>query len=437
MCAIDALGIAAMLGKTVMISSSEPGTGAPVTVTVPAAGDERCGSPAPPSSSTASRRRPTGSCPPGDGAMVPPVAADTCCRAINFFTAKASAAAWAGTRPSEITGKILNQREAWQAGVTSWSAAPAIADNRGLSILIRQSSFCGMDEMNVRALIETVQERTQGDDPLILLGTAIVVAGGGGAADDLIEHYVGAARAANVSWTLIGERLGVSKQAARQKFAHRLEVSDVIGDAAETMVMAPRLSACLQAAQAAADADDSVPGTRHLLLGLLQRRRPASVLDRLGVTRDKVRQANARLFEPALTSPARTGKNAVWSVTARPNRPSPARGDWPPAVASPSSAPSTCCSASPWTQVLPPAVSWATSTSIPPASRRNSKSGSPRSSVATAGIGKARGTSRACSFCGCKDLGPLVAGLGVWICGSCAQTAIEILRAEPRGLRAG
>jgi hypothetical protein len=38
MCAIDALGIAAMLGKTVTISSSEPGTGAPVTVTVPAAG---------------------------------------------------------------------------------------------------------------------------------------------------------------------------------------------------------------------------------------------------------------------------------------------------------------------------------------------------------------------------------------------------------------
>jgi len=52
-------------------------------------------------------------------------------------------------------------------------------------------------------------------------------------------------------------------------------------------------------------------------------------------------------------------------------------------------------------------------------------------------IGKARGTTRACSFCGCKDLGPLVAGPGVWICGSCAQTTIEILRAEPRDLRAG
>ncbi len=80
----------------------------------------------------------------------------------------------------------------------------------------------------MRVLVEIVQERASGDDPLVLLETAIAVAGeASGAADDLIEHYVGAARAANVSWTLIGERLGVSKQAARQKFAHRLQVSDV------------------------------------------------------------------------------------------------------------------------------------------------------------------------------------------------------------------
>jgi hypothetical protein len=50
-------------------------------------------------------------------------------------------------------------------------------------------------------------------------------------------------------------------------------------------------------------------------------------------------------------------------------------------------------------------------------------------------IGKTKGTKRACSFCGCKDLGPLVAGPGVWICGNCTQTAMEILHAEPRGLR--
>jgi ATP-dependent Clp protease ATP-binding subunit ClpA len=85
-----------------------------------------------------------------------------------------------------------------------------------------------MDEVNVRALAEIVQERASGDDPLVLPEAAIVVAG-----------------------------------------------------------------------EAAADADDSVPGTQHLLLGLLHAGAAASVLDRLGVTREKVREANARLFEPA------------------------------------------------------------------------------------------------------------------------------------------
>jgi ATP-dependent Clp protease ATP-binding subunit ClpA len=158
-----------------------------------------------------------------------------------------------------------------------------------------------MAEVTARNLAEAVRERAAGDDPLVLLQAAVVVADeASGAADELIEQYVGAARTAGVSWTLIGEQLGVSKQAARQKFAHRLGVSDLIGDTAESMVMAPRLSACLQAAQAAADADDSVPGTQHLLLGLLHTGAAAAVLDRLGVTREKVHEAGTRLFEPTL-----------------------------------------------------------------------------------------------------------------------------------------
>jgi ATP-dependent Clp protease ATP-binding subunit ClpA len=294
-----------------------------------------------------------------------------------------------------------------------------------------------MDEMNVPGLIETVQERAPGDDPLILLETAIAVAGeASGAVGDLIEHYVGAARAANVSWTLIGERLGVSKQAARQKFAHRLEVSDVIGDAAETMVMAPRLSACLQAAQAAADADDSVPGTQHLLLGLLHAGGAASVLDRLGVTRDKVRQANARLFEPAMIAGEDgqerrvVGDGEAGQAVTGARRLAARRGQ---------SQFRTehllfCIALDPGSaarrvlgdlDVDPARIKKELQEWVAPVQRRHRR------------IGKARDTSRACSFCGCKDLGPLVAGPGVWICGSCAQTAIEILRAEPRGLRAG
>ena len=38
-------------------------------------------------------------------------------------------------------------------------------------------------------------------------------------ADELIGHFVAAARQAGCSWTEIGQRIGVSKQAARQRFA--------------------------------------------------------------------------------------------------------------------------------------------------------------------------------------------------------------------------
>jgi Clp amino terminal domain, pathogenicity island component len=213
-----------------------------------------------------------------------------------------------------------------------------------------------MAEVNMRALAEAVQERALSDDPLVLLQTAIVVAGeASGAADELIERYVGAARTADVSWTLIGERLGVSKQAARQKFAQRLEVSDVIGTAAEEMVMAPRLSACLQAAQAAADADDSVPGTQHLLLGLLHAGAAASILDRLGVTRDRVREASIRLFEPVMiTGPGGEQRRVVGDGEADQAVTGARRLA---GAASPSSGLSTCCSAWPLTPARPPAGS--------------------------------------------------------------------------------
>jgi ATP-dependent Clp protease ATP-binding subunit ClpA len=294
-----------------------------------------------------------------------------------------------------------------------------------------------MAAVNVRDLIEAVRERAAGDDPLVLLQAAVLVAGeASGAADELIEHYVGAARAAEVSWTLIGERLGVSKQAARQKFAHRLGVSDVIGDAAESMVMAPRLSACLQAAQAAADADDSVPSTQHLLLGLLHTGAAAAVLDRLGVTREKVHEAGTRLFEPTLLAGPGgeqhrvVGDGEAEQAVTGARRLAARRGQ---------SQFRTehllfCIALDPGSSarrvlndlgVDPAQVKKELQEWVGPVQRRHRR------------IGKGKDTGRACSFCGCKDLGPLVAGPGVWICGSCALTALEILRAEPRGLSPG
>ena len=159
--------------------------------------------------------------------------------------------------------------------------------------------------LNAHDLIDTVRERVSSQDPLVLLDAAVSVAAlAGGAADAMVDHFVGVARAAGQSWTAIGERLGVSKQAARQRFSARLsEVSSVNGD---RLPLVPRLVTCLEAAHAAAEADGSVPGSQHLLLGLLQVGVAANTLDKLGVTRERVRDANARLFETTVEGEPRT-----------------------------------------------------------------------------------------------------------------------------------
>jgi ATP-dependent Clp protease ATP-binding subunit ClpA len=294
-----------------------------------------------------------------------------------------------------------------------------------------------MAEVNARALIEIVQERSHSHEPLALLETAVVVAGETGtAADALIEHYVGAARAVGLSWTLIGEALGVSKQAARQKFAHRLEVSDLIGDAAAAIVMVPRLSACLETAQAQAEADNSVTSTHHLLLGLLHAGGAANVLDQLGVTRDRVREASTRLFEPALLTGADgrerrvVGDGEADEAVIQARRLAARRGQsqfrtehllFCLALDPGSSARRVLYDLG----VDPAQVKKELEEWIPPVSRRSRR------------IRKGTTTGRACSFCGCSDLGPLIAGPGVYICGNCVQASMEILRSEQRGARTG
>ena len=73
-------------------------------------------------------------------------------------------------------------------------------------------------EGDAAALIEMVPERAASDGPLVLLGTAVAVAAGvGAAAEAVVDQYVTAARAARLSWSAIGDRLGVSKEAVRHR----------------------------------------------------------------------------------------------------------------------------------------------------------------------------------------------------------------------------
>jgi hypothetical protein len=101
MCAIDALGISAMLGKETVIESVDATTGRPIRVTMnggrtdwePAGAVVFVGA---------------------DAAGGP--SADCCCDYLNFFADPAAAEAWIASHP-HIPGQILNQADAEQLAV--------------------------------------------------------------------------------------------------------------------------------------------------------------------------------------------------------------------------------------------------------------------------------------------------------------------------------
>jgi hypothetical protein len=102
MCAIDALGIAAMLGTSVLISSADPVTAEPIAVTVDGSrSDWR------PATAVVFVGRTADQC-AGPSAAI-------CCSYINFFATASGAAAWAKAHP-QIDGGILSQARALEVG---------------------------------------------------------------------------------------------------------------------------------------------------------------------------------------------------------------------------------------------------------------------------------------------------------------------------------
>lgn len=150
------------------------------------------------------------------------------------------------------------------------------------------------ERLDTERYVELVRARGDDADALGLVGAAASVSSElAELADRVVEHFVLAARQAGHSWTAIGERLGISKQAARQRFA---DVSmTLVGGDLEIM---PRLEACLEQAREEAERDSSAEiDAQHLLLGLLHTGVGAVALDKLGVTHSRVRGAMARLFD--------------------------------------------------------------------------------------------------------------------------------------------
>jgi Alkylmercury lyase len=114
MCAIDALGVAGMLGRDTAITSTDPGSGEQVRVSVhngratwhPDTAVVFVGS------DTSAR----GDRSPSDDESSAVPAADRCCGVMNFFPSLANARSWLADHP-EVSGVVLGKEQALRLGV--------------------------------------------------------------------------------------------------------------------------------------------------------------------------------------------------------------------------------------------------------------------------------------------------------------------------------
>jgi ATP-dependent Clp protease ATP-binding subunit ClpA len=145
--------------------------------------------------------------------------------------------------------------------------------------------------VDIAALAEAVCQRAPGG-PLDRIEAALAVSEElTSGADELIGQFVEEARQAGCSWTEIGQRIGVSKQAARQRFLPQRLVRPA------DLPPKPRLLACLEAAGREAAADGAAEiGTHHQLIGLFHEGVAAAILEKLGVQAEAVHAAARELF---------------------------------------------------------------------------------------------------------------------------------------------
>jgi ClpX C4-type zinc finger protein/ClpA/ClpB-like protein len=148
-----------------------------------------------------------------------------------------------------------------------------------------------MEAVDVAELVEAVRQQAPGA-PLDRVGAALTVSEElASRADELIGQFVEEARQAGCSWTEIGQRIGVSKQAARQRFG------DLRRRAPQSWRLSAPAAACLLEARREAAADGAAEvGTHHQLIGLFHEGVAAAVLEELGVRADAVRAAARELF---------------------------------------------------------------------------------------------------------------------------------------------
>src|SRR5690349_9885847 len=116
--------------------------------------------------------------------------------------------------------------------------------------------------MTLDELISKVKERHPEGTPLDHLAEAASVADYlGELSDHLVGHFVDQARRSGASWTMIGQSMGVSKQAVQKRFVAGDPTMDRFTNRAKVVV--------LKAQTDARDRGHAEVTSLHLVLGLL------------------------------------------------------------------------------------------------------------------------------------------------------------------------
>jgi ClpA/ClpB-like protein len=151
-------------------------------------------------------------------------------------------------------------------------------------------------------LIASVRAEHRDDDPLAHVSTAVLLAGQiGDVADHLIGHFVDQARRAGASWTDIGRSMGVTKQAAQQRFVPRAAGDPPAFEPSRFGRFTDRARKVVTRAEAEArQAGHDHVGVEHVVLGLLDQREAlaARAIEAQGVSLDDARVAMVNLLGP-------------------------------------------------------------------------------------------------------------------------------------------
>jgi hypothetical protein len=151
-----------------------------------------------------------------------------------------------------------------------------------------------MPAPSLAELIETVHDRSAGNDALTRVEAAAQVSGEiTSKADALLGYFVESARQAGCSWAEIGTALGVTKQGAQQRFVDRGESTRPDEEQLLARYTGRARASLARAREEAREMGHNYVGTEHMLLGVLADPAALSVrvLAELGITADELRQA--------------------------------------------------------------------------------------------------------------------------------------------------